>query len=102
MPFDITVIRILHAIIEVAMLMLAGRGVFWIFGPKARQGNFGYDMLTIGTMPFIKATRKIMPKFVRDAYVPGVAFFLVFLMWIGLGIAKAAMCVAHGIAECSV
>ena len=97
MPFDVTLISILRAVIEVAMLMLAGRGMLWLFGPRARQGNFVYDILTIGTLPFIKAVRAITPKFVRDAHIPAATFFLVFWVWLGLGIAKAAMCASHGL-----
>ena len=97
MPFEITLISVVRALIEVAMLMLAGRGMLWLFGPRARQGNFVYDILTIGAMPFIKATRAITPKFVRDAHIPAAAFFLVFWIWLGLGIAKAAMCASHGV-----
>ena len=97
MPADIATISILRALIEVALLMLLGRGVLWIFGPRARQGNFVYDILTVGVMPFIKLTRRITPKFVRDAHIPAATFFLVFWIWLGLGIAKAAMCASHGL-----
>ena len=99
MPIEITAITAARALIEVAMLMLLARGVMWLFGPKARQGNFVYDILTIGTMPFVRGTRAIMPKLVRDAYVPATAFFLVFCLWLALGIAKVAMCSSRGL-EC--
>ena len=99
MPIDITFITVLRALIEVAMLMLLGRGALWIFGPKARRGNFFYDILTIGTLPFLRATRAIAPKLVRDAYIPAATFVLVVVIWLGLGIAKAAMCASRGL-EC--
>ena len=99
MPIDVTLITAARALIEVAMLMLLARALMWIFGPKARQGNFFYDILTIGTMPFIRGTRAIMPKLVRDAYIPATALFLVFCLWLALGVAKAAMCVSRGL-EC--
>jgi hypothetical protein len=97
MPFEITAISVLRALVEVAGMMLIGRGALWLFGPKARQGNFVYDILTIGTMPFIKATRAITPRFVRDSHIPAATFFLVFWIWLGLGIAKAAMCASRGL-----
>ena len=90
MPFDITLITALRALIEVAGLMLLARGLMWLFGPKARQGNFVYDILTIGTKPFIQLTRKVTPRFVRDAYIPVETFLLVLCIWLGLGVAKAA------------
>ena len=102
MPADIATIAIFHALIEVAMLMFLERGLMWLFGPRARQGNFFYDVLTIGTAPFVKVTRAITPKFVRDKYIPAEAFLLVLLIWLALGIAKAALCTSHGIASCAV
>ena len=97
MPFEITVVSVVRALFEVAGMMLLGRGLLWLFGPKARKGNFVYDLLTIGTRPFIVATRKITPRFVRDSHIPAATFFLVFWIWIGLGIAKAAMCASRGL-----
>ena len=99
MPFDITFITVLRSLIEVAMLMLLGRGALWIFGPKARRGNFFYDILTIGTMPFVRGTRAITPKFITTAYIPLLTFFLIVVTWLGLGIAKIAVCATHGV-EC--
>ena len=52
MPADIATIAVFHALIEVAMLMFLVRGLLWLFGPRARQGNFFYEILTIGTAPF--------------------------------------------------
>ena len=97
MPFDITLISIARALFEVCGMMLVARGVLWIFGPKARQGNFFYDLLTVGAKPFMNITRRITPRVVRDAYIPVMTFVLVFVIWIGLGIAKAAMCASRGL-----
>ena len=97
MPLDITLITFARALFEVCGLMLLARGVLWVFGPKARQGNFFYDLLSAGTKPFMNLTRKITPRVVRDAYIPATTFVLVFLIWIGLGIAKAAMCASRGL-----
>ena len=97
MPIEITLISIARALVEVAGMMLLGRGLLWLFGPKARHGNFVYDILTIGTRPFMRATRKITPSFVADAHIPAATFFLVFCAWVGLGIAKAWMCASRGL-----
>ena len=99
MPIDITVISAMRALIEIAMLMLLARGVLWLFGPRARQGNFFYDIMTIIATPFIRAMRAITPRIVRDAYIPAMAFVLVVCLWLALGIAKAAMCASRGL-EC--
>lgn len=97
MPADILFVTVLRAIFEVAGMMLLGRGLLWLFGPRARSGNFVYDLLTVGSMPFIRLARKLSPRFVPDAHVPAVAFFLVFWIWVGLGIAKASMCAGRGL-----
>jgi len=97
MPLDITLISALRALIEVAGMMLLARGLLWLFGPKARQGNFVYDILTIGTKPFIQLTRKITPRFVRDACIPVAAFVLLFGVWIGLGMANAVLCASRAL-----
>src|SRR5687768_9052209 len=99
MPIEITIISVVRALIEVAMLMLLLRGLMWIFGPRARQGNFFYDILTIGVTPFVKGTRVITPKLARDTYIPTLTFLLLFCVYLALGIAKAAMCAARGM-EC--
>ena len=97
MPFEILAITVLRGLVEVAGMMLLGRGLLWLFGPKARRGNFIYDLLTIGTAPFIRLARKMSPRFVPDAHVPAIAFFLLFWLWMGLGIAKAAMCASRSL-----
>jgi hypothetical protein len=92
MPTEIVIVGMLRALIEVAGLMLLLRGVLWLFGPKARQGNFIYDILTIGAMPFIRLTRAATPRLVRDIYVPLLAFIVLIVLWIGLGTAQYALC----------
>jgi hypothetical protein len=95
MSFEILLITLSLALIEVAGLMLLGRGLLWLFGPKARQGNFFYDILTIGAVPFIRLTRKVSPRFVRDEHVPALAFFLLFCLWIGLQLVRVSLCASH-------
>jgi hypothetical protein len=97
MPIDLFIVIVLRAVIQVAGMMLLGRGALWLFGPHARKGNFVYDMLTAGTMPFIKAARKLSPRFVPDAHIPWIAFFLLFWIYVGLGVAKLSLCAAHGL-----
>ena len=97
MPYDVLIVTMLRGLVEVAGMMLLGRGLLWLFGPKARQGNFVYDILTIGAAPFIRLARKVSPRFIPDVHVPAVAFFLLFWLWVGLGIVKAALCASHAL-----
>jgi len=95
MPAEILFISILRALVEVAGMLMLGQGLLWLFGPKARDGNFIYDLFKKGTSPFIKATRFIMPKFIHDAHIGLVAFLILLWIWFGLGVAKRHICVAQ-------
>jgi hypothetical protein len=66
------------------------RGVLWLFGPKGRKGNFVYDILTVGAMPFMTVTRAFTRRVMPDAYVPTLTFFLLMGMWVMLGLAQHA------------
>ena len=97
MPTDILLISIARALVEVAGTLLLGQGVLWLFGNKARDGNFVYDLFKKGTAPVIKATRFITPRFIHDAHVGFVAFFILACLWFGLGVWKRYLCVTHGL-----
>jgi hypothetical protein len=97
MPPDIVFVSTLRALIEVAGLMLLLRGILWLFGPKARRGNFIYDILTVGATPFIRLTRAAAPRLVRDSYIPLLAFILVVLLWFGVALGQHALCTWRGV-----
>ena len=97
MPTDILLISIARALVEVAGTFLLGQGVLWIFGPKARDGNFIYDLFKKGTLPIIKLTRIVTPRIIHDAHVGLVAFFFLACIWFGLGVWKRYLCVTHGL-----
>jgi hypothetical protein len=97
MPTDILLISIVRALVEVAGMFLLGQGVLWIFGPKARDGNFVYDLFKKGTNPIIKATRAVSPRFIHDAHIGLVAFFLLTCLWFGLGVWKRYLCAVQSL-----
>ena len=97
MPIDILLVTIVRALVEVAGMLMLGQGILWLFGPRARDGNFVYDVLKKGTSPIIRFTRFISPRFVHDAHVGLVAFFILIWLWFGLAIAKHHMCMAQGL-----
>jgi hypothetical protein len=97
MPTDILLVTIARALVEVAGTLMLGQGILWIFGPKARDGNFVYDLFKKGTRPIISFTRIITPRFIHDAHVGLVAFFILICLWMGLAIVKHNMCVAQGL-----
>jgi hypothetical protein len=96
-PFDILLVTIARALVEVAGMMLLGQGVLWLFGPKGRDGNFVYDLFKKGTYPIVKATRVITPRFVHDAHIGMVSFIILVWLWLALAFAKRYLCVTHGL-----
>ena len=100
MPFDILLVTIARALVEVAGMFLLGQGILWIFGPRARDGNFVYDLLKMGTRPITRLTRIVSPRFIHDAHIGLLAFFFLVWIWIGLAVAKNHMCAAQGL-QCS-
>ena len=97
MPTDILLVSIARAVVEVAGLLLLGQGILWIFGPKARDGNFVYDLFKKGTTPLVKLTRAITPRFIHDAHVGLITFLILLWLWFGLAYAKHQMCLARGL-----
>ncbi len=95
MPPEFLIIALLRALAEVAGMLMLGQGLLWLFGPKAREGNFVYDLFKKGTSPVIKATRFICPKFIHDAHIGLVAFLILLWIWFGLGVAKRYICVSQ-------
>ena len=97
MPLDILLLSIARALVEVAGMLLLGQGVLWLFGPKAREGNFVYDLFKMGTRPIVNATRVVTPRFVHDAHIGMVSFIILVWLWLALAFAKRYLCVSHGI-----
>jgi hypothetical protein len=97
MPTEILLVTVARAIVEVAGLFLLGQGILWLFGPKARDGNFVYDLFKMGTRPIIRFTRVITPRFVHDAHIGLVAFLILTWLWLALAYAKRYLCLAQGV-----
>ena len=97
MPIDILLLTIARALVEVAGVMLIGQGALWLFGPRARDGNFVYDLFKLGTRPIVKATRVITPRFVHDSHIGLVAFLFLTWIWLALAFAKRYLCTIQGL-----
>lgn len=97
MPTEILLISIARALVEIAGMLLLAQGLLWLFGPRARDGNFVYDLFKLGTRPVIKFTRAITPRFVHDSHIGVVAFLVLLWLWLGLAFAKRYMCVTQGV-----
>lgn len=95
--FEILAISILRVLIEVAGYSLLGQGLLAILAGARREENVFYRILSTITRPVIRAVRFITPRFVIDAHIPFLAFFLLFWIWIALALAKRYLCVTNGL-----
>jgi len=98
MPFDIQLVSILRALVEVAGFSLLGQGVLGVLAGKYRDQNLFYRVLRIVTQPVVRAVRFITPRFVIDAHIPMLSFFLLFWLWVVLALVKRHLCGLHGLA----
>lgn len=98
MPFDILLVSIARTLVEVAGFALLGQGAVALLAGKTREQNFFYRLLRLIASPAVRAVRFVTPRFILDAHVPMLTFFLLFWLWIALAIAKRHLCALHGLA----
>lgn len=97
--FEILLISILRALVEVAGLALLGQGLLAVLAGSKRDANFVYRLFQIITGPVIKLVRLVTPRFIIDRHLPFLAFFLMFWLWLALAFLKRYLCTLHGL-EC--
>ena len=73
---------ILKALVEVALLIMLGQGILFIFAGSMRHQNLVYRLFAAATQPIMKATRFITPRFIVDQHVWLVALFLLVVLWV--------------------
>lgn len=98
MPLDILLASILRTLVEVAGFALLGQGALAVLAGKYREQNVFYRVLRIIASPVVRAVRFIAPRFILDAHVPVLTFFLLFWLWIVLAFVKRHLCDLHGLA----
>ncbi|PIV89464.1 MAG: hypothetical protein COW48_00330 [Hydrogenophilales bacterium CG17_big_fil_post_rev_8_21_14_2_50_63_12] len=98
MQLDLLLASAARALVEVAGFALIGQGVLALLAGKQRHANLFYKILEIITGPVIKVVRFITPRFILDAHVPMLTFFLLFWLWIALALVKRYLCGLHGLA----
>jgi hypothetical protein len=77
MMFQLVVI--VKAVNEVALMALLGQAALFVLAGTRRETNVVYTLLKTVTAPVMKATRFIAPRFVVDAHIGFLAFFLLLL-----------------------
>lgn len=98
MQFDILLVSIARALVEVAGLALLGQGLLAVLAGKRRQDNFVYRLFQVVTGPVTRTVRRIMPRFIIDAHIPLVSFFLLLWLWLALAVLKQYLCGMRGLA----
>jgi len=98
MPFDLLLVTIARALVEVAGLALLGQGVLAVLAGRTRDDNLFYRIFQVVTRPVIRAVRFIAPRFILDVHIPFLSFFLLFWLWLALALAKRNLCALHGLA----
>lgn len=88
MQFGLFVVGALRALVEVAGFALLGQGILAVLAGNKRHDNFVYRLLQVITGPITRAVRFVAPRFILDAHVPLLAFFLLFWIWLGLAVLK--------------
>jgi len=96
--FDLFVISVLRALVEVALMALLGQGLLALLAGGRRHNNFVYRLFLVITQPVVRFARWMTPKVILDKHLPFVAFFLMFWLWILLAWVKRELCVLHGLA----
>lgn len=95
--FEIYLISLLRALVEVAGMALIGQGLLAILAGAKRDDNFVYRLFQVVTAPVIRVVRLITPRFIIDRHLPFLTFFLLFWLWLALAFLKRYLCTLHGL-----
>lgn len=79
---------VLKGLVEVLLLTFIAQGILHVFAGSNRDSNIVYNVFVIINRPVWKATRFITPRFIVDAHVGFVSFFILVLAWLLLVVAK--------------
>ena len=99
-------LRLVKAVVEIALLALVGQGIVWLLIRGAGQPperNFFYRALQTIAMPVTRPLRWISPKVVSDRHIPWAALCLLVAGWAWVFLAILNTCAGAGItaAECA-
>lgn len=73
---------IFKGLVEVALLVMVGQGILFVFAGSSRHQNLVYRMFATVTQPLMKAARYITPRFIVDQHIGFVAFLLLAVLWV--------------------
>ena len=67
---------------ELLLVVMLGQGLLYVIAGSRRQQNLVYKMFATVTAPIMRATRFVTPRFIVDAHIGFVAFFLLLVVWV--------------------
>lgn len=91
MSAALLLLSILRALVEVALLSLAGQGALALLAGPARESNPVYRVFAIVTAPVLRAARCVAPAAIGARALALLAFTFLFACWILLALAKRAL-----------
>ena len=99
-------LRLVKAVIEIALLALVGQGIVWVLirtSGQPPENNFFYRTLQTIAMPITRPLRWVTPKFVADRHIPWAALGLLAAGWAWVLLAILSACAGAGLsgAECA-
>lgn len=94
---ELLILSIVRLLVEIAGYSLLGQGLLAMLAGARRDQNVFYRILKTITSPVIRAVRFITPRFIVDAHIPFLAFFLLFWIWVAVSIAKRYVCATQGL-----
>ena len=68
--------------VELLLVVLLGQGLLFLLAGPRRHENLVYKLFVTVTAPIMKAVRFVTPRFVVDAHLGFVAFFLLLVLWV--------------------
>ena len=81
-------VTVLKGLAEVLLLSFFAQGVLHVFAGGTRDRNPVYQLFVVINKPVWKATRLATPRFIVDAHIGFVSFFLLGVAWFALLLAK--------------
>lgn len=81
-------VSILKGLVEIVIFVLLGRALLFVLAGKFRDTNIVYKAFGFVTDRINAVVRTITPRFVVDAHVPFVTFFLALVLWVALLVVK--------------
>jgi len=88
----VMLLTILRGLIEVAGFFLIGQGALFLLAGRHRERNAIYRLFCFLTAPVVRVVRAVAPPSIAGRQVPVLSFALLFCAWIGLALARRALC----------